>query len=162
MSTPDFSRNRLDAMIDLHHPLAVLATRMPWVQIEATLSPVFAHRIRDGQSVAGEDLFGPTLAVAGGGVSAVGRPRLPIRLMVGLLYLKHAWERRLAAGEAATRETLLAAIREGAVQRVRPKAMKPWTMGSCPRRKASARRRSRSTSTSPCSRWILALSGSPR
>src|SRR5262249_33607265 len=33
------------------------------------------------------------------------------------------WERRLAAGEPASAETLLAAIREGAVQRVRPKAM---------------------------------------
>jgi Cu(I)/Ag(I) efflux system membrane protein CusA/SilA len=43
--------------------------------------------------------------------------------VIMLLYLKHAWERRLAAGEAATPETLLAAIREGAVQRVRPKAM---------------------------------------
>ena len=43
--------------------------------------------------------------------------------VVMLLYLKHAWERRLAAGEPANEETLLAAIREGAVQRVRPKAM---------------------------------------
>ena len=43
--------------------------------------------------------------------------------VVMLLYLKHAWERHLAAGETATIETLLAAIREGAVQRVRPKAM---------------------------------------
>lgn len=91
MSTPDFFRSRLDAMIDLRHPLAVLATRMPWAQIEATLVPIFARRARDGQSVTGEDLFGSTLAVAGGGVSAAGRPRLPIRLMVGLLYLKHAF-----------------------------------------------------------------------
>ncbi len=29
MTTLDFFRARLDAMIDLHHPLAVLATRMP-------------------------------------------------------------------------------------------------------------------------------------
>ena len=43
--------------------------------------------------------------------------------VVMLLYLKHAWERRLAAGEPASAETLIAAIREGAVQRVRPKAM---------------------------------------
>ena len=43
--------------------------------------------------------------------------------VIMLLYLKHAWERRLAAGEPATPDTLLAAIREGAVQRVRPKAM---------------------------------------
>jgi Cu(I)/Ag(I) efflux system membrane protein CusA/SilA len=43
--------------------------------------------------------------------------------VIMLLYLKHAWERRLAAGEPATDDTLMAAIREGAVQRVRPKAM---------------------------------------
>lgn len=43
--------------------------------------------------------------------------------VITLLYLKQAWERRLAAGEPVTDDTLLAAIREGAVQRVRPKAM---------------------------------------
>lgn len=37
MSTPDFSRSRLDAMINMRHPLAVLANRMPWTSIEATL-----------------------------------------------------------------------------------------------------------------------------
>ncbi|MCU0933122.1 MAG: IS5 family transposase [Thiobacillaceae bacterium] len=90
MSTPDFFRSRLDAMIDLRHPLAVLATRMPWGEIEAALAPVFARKDRQGRAVEGADLFGPTLAVAGAGVSPAGRPRLPIRLMVGLLYLKHA------------------------------------------------------------------------
>jgi Cu(I)/Ag(I) efflux system membrane protein CusA/SilA len=39
------------------------------------------------------------------------------------VYLKNAYERRLAAGEPDTDSTLLAAIREGAVLRVRPKAM---------------------------------------
>ncbi len=43
--------------------------------------------------------------------------------VIMLLYLKQAWERRLAGGESDTAETLLAAIQEGAVQRVRPKAM---------------------------------------
>jgi len=43
--------------------------------------------------------------------------------VIMLLYLKQAWERRLAEGEGANKETLLGAIREGAVQRVRPKAM---------------------------------------
>ena len=40
-----------------------------------------------------------------------------------LIYLKHAWEARLARGNTPSREMLLDAIREGAVQRVRPKAM---------------------------------------
>ncbi|CAJ0780006.1 IS5 family transposase [Ralstonia chuxiongensis] len=89
--TDDFFRARIEQMIDLRHPLAVLATRMPWAQIEATLAPIFEHKARAGQTMAGDDLFGPTLAVAGGGVSAAGRRRLPIRLMVSLLYLKHAF-----------------------------------------------------------------------
>jgi Cu(I)/Ag(I) efflux system membrane protein CusA/SilA len=43
--------------------------------------------------------------------------------VVMLVFLKHAHARRLAAGEPDDERTLLAAIREGAVQRVRPKAM---------------------------------------
>jgi len=39
------------------------------------------------------------------------------------VYLNHALQRRLAAGEPDNEQTLLAAIREGAVLRVRPKAM---------------------------------------
>lgn len=39
------------------------------------------------------------------------------------VYLNNAYTRRLAAGEPDTNETLVAAIREGAVLRVRPKAM---------------------------------------
>ena len=91
MATDDFFRARLDQMIDLRHPLAVLAIRMPWQAIEASLAPVFAHRDRKGRPVEGADLFGPTLEVAGAGVSNAGRPRLAIRLMVALLYLKHAY-----------------------------------------------------------------------
>ena len=44
MTTPDFFRARLDAMIDLRHPLAVLATRMPWAEIESALAPCFARK----------------------------------------------------------------------------------------------------------------------
>jgi Cu(I)/Ag(I) efflux system membrane protein CusA/SilA len=43
--------------------------------------------------------------------------------VIMLIYLKHAWEERLAAGAVPTRELLIDAIREGAVLRVRPKAM---------------------------------------
>jgi len=89
--TDDFFRARLDQMLDLRHPLVVLAGRMPWAQIEAALAPTFARKNRQGQVVPGSDLFGGTLELAGAGVSAAGRPRLPIRLMVALLYLKHAF-----------------------------------------------------------------------
>ncbi|MEJ8823578.1 efflux RND transporter permease subunit [Variovorax humicola] len=43
--------------------------------------------------------------------------------VVMLVYLKNSLARRVDAGEPMNEETLLAAIREGAVQRVRPKAM---------------------------------------
>ena len=43
--------------------------------------------------------------------------------VVMLLYLKHALEARLVAGTPLTLPVLLDAIREGAVLRVRPKAM---------------------------------------
>jgi Cu(I)/Ag(I) efflux system membrane protein CusA/SilA len=43
--------------------------------------------------------------------------------VVMLIYLKHALDRHLAAGAPLSRDTLLAAIDEGAVLRVRPKAM---------------------------------------
>lgn len=36
------------------------------------------------------DLFGPTVELVGAGVSKRGRPRLPIRLMVSLLYFKQS------------------------------------------------------------------------
>ena len=91
MATDDFFRARLDQMIDLRHPLAVLAKRVPWSAIEASLAPRLAHRDKRGRLIEGSDLFGPTLQVAGAGVSAAGRPRLPIRLMVSLLNLKHAF-----------------------------------------------------------------------
>jgi Cu(I)/Ag(I) efflux system membrane protein CusA/SilA len=43
--------------------------------------------------------------------------------VIMLLYLKHALRDRLAAGAAASHKVVEDAIREGAVQRVRPKAM---------------------------------------
>ena len=91
MATDDFFRGRLDAMIDLRHPLAVLTGRMPWNEIEAALAPAFARRDRVGRVEEESDLFGTTAQLAGAGVSNAGRPRLPIRLMVSLLYLKHAF-----------------------------------------------------------------------
>ena len=78
--------------LPLAPPWPVLARRMPWESLEKALAPTFAHRDRKGRSVPGHDLFGPTLEVAGAGVSPAGRPRLAIRLMVSLLYLKHAFD----------------------------------------------------------------------
>ena len=48
MATDDYFRARLDQMIDLRHPLVVLAGRMPWSQIEMALAPCFARKNRQG------------------------------------------------------------------------------------------------------------------
>jgi IS5 family transposase len=91
MTTPDFFRSRIDAMINLGDPLAVLATRLPWAQLEAAIAAKFARRERVGAVVEEVDLFGPAQTRVGAGVSPAGRPRLPLRLMISLLYLKHTF-----------------------------------------------------------------------
>ena len=45
MRTPDFSRIRLDAMIDLCHPLAALARELPWYRIEQDFAAKFTHKL---------------------------------------------------------------------------------------------------------------------
>jgi IS5 family transposase len=87
----DFFRSRIDQMIDLRHPLAVLASHMPWQQIEASLAENFKRQVKAGKEVDGIDLFGPTQQTVGGGISNAGRPRRSLRLMASLLYLKHAF-----------------------------------------------------------------------
>ena len=64
---------------------------MPWQEIEASLAHRFARQVRTGKQIEDSGLFGPTLITAGAGVSNAGRPRLPLRLMASLLYLKHAF-----------------------------------------------------------------------
>lgn len=51
--------------------------------------------------------------------------------VVILVYLQNAWRQRLAAGEPDNEETLLAVIRQGAVMRVRPKAMTMAVVRAC-------------------------------
>ena len=58
MSTPDFFRSRLDQMIDLKHPLAVLSKRLPWAAIEAAVAPKLARDARPAKQLRGEDLAG--------------------------------------------------------------------------------------------------------
>jgi IS5 family transposase len=60
LMTFDFFRNRLDQLIDLRHPLAVLANRMPWQEIEASLAHRFARQVRSGKRI--EDILSSTLA----------------------------------------------------------------------------------------------------
>ena len=91
MATPDFFRSRLDAMIDLRHPLAVLTTRLPWAAIEVAVAPKLARQARPAKQASGDDLAGHYSGEFGGGLSPAGRPRLPIRLMVSLQYLKNSF-----------------------------------------------------------------------
>ena len=42
----DFFRSRIDAMINLNDPLAVLTSRLPWGQIEAAVAAKFKHHNR--------------------------------------------------------------------------------------------------------------------
>jgi IS5 family transposase len=88
-TTDDFFYSRFDQMIDLRRPLAVPVSRMPWQEIEASLSHRFA---RTGKEIEDIDLFGAAaVALSAGGVSKAVRPRLPRRLIVPLLSLNHAF-----------------------------------------------------------------------
>jgi IS5 family transposase len=91
MSTPDFFRARLDGMVDPRHPLVLLTGRLPWAQIEQVLAPHFERKARASGTVTAQDLLGEHAVEFGGGVGNGGRPRLPIRLMASLLYLKNSF-----------------------------------------------------------------------
>ena len=62
----------------------------PWQEIEARVAQVFSRKGRAGVAMPDLDLFGEQVqrvAVA----SNAGRPRVPLRIMIALLYLKHAF-----------------------------------------------------------------------
>lgn len=89
-ATEDFFRCRIDHMIDLRHPLAVLAQRMPWQQIEASVAHLFSRKAHAGVAMPDLDLFGEQVQRSARSSNA-GRPRVPLRVMISLLYLKHAF-----------------------------------------------------------------------
>jgi len=89
-ATEDFFRLRLDHMMDQRHSLAVLSSRMPWQQIEASVSHVFSTKARAGKKLPGIDLFGEQIQMSAVKSNA-GRPRVALRTMIALLYLKHAF-----------------------------------------------------------------------
>jgi IS5 family transposase len=91
MSTPDFFRARLDGMVDPRHPLVVLTGRLPWAHIEQVLAPHFERKARTPGTTVAQDMLGEHELEFGGGVGSGGRPRLPIRLMASLLYLKNSF-----------------------------------------------------------------------
>jgi IS5 family transposase len=78
-------------MVDMRHPLVVLAARLPWARIEQALAPKFERQMRPSTQEVVDDLLGEHAMDFGGGVSNAGRPRLSIRLMASLLYLKNSF-----------------------------------------------------------------------
>jgi transposase, IS5 family len=66
VSQPDLFRSQLSRIIDLDHPLAVLAERIDWSKLEAGIGDCY--------------------------VADFGRPGCNSRLMISLLYLKHAYD----------------------------------------------------------------------
>jgi transposase, IS5 family len=88
--TDDFFRARLDHMIDLRQPLVVLASHMPWQALETRVSQTFSRRARTGEPLPDLDLFGEQVQRSTCQSNA-GRPRVPLRVMIALLYLKHAF-----------------------------------------------------------------------
>jgi hypothetical protein len=78
-------------MIDMQHPLVVLAGRLPWGRIETALAIKFERQDRPTQQAVAGDMFGQYDVEFGGGVSNAGRPRLSIRLMASLVYLKNSF-----------------------------------------------------------------------
>ena len=91
MSTPDSFRARLDGMVDPRHPLVVLTGRLPWAQIEQVLAPHFERKARTPGTATARDMLGEHELEFGVGVGSGGRPRLPVRLMASLLYLKNSF-----------------------------------------------------------------------
>jgi IS5 family transposase len=65
--------SRLDQMIDFRHPLAVLASRMPWQEIEASVAHAFAKKVRAGKKIEDSGLFGAVAGVAPGPRGRIAR-----------------------------------------------------------------------------------------
>jgi len=83
--TDDFFCSRLDQTIDISHPLAVLASRLPCEKMQVGVASEFAHQLHPiKQSEEVPDLVRPDFKFNGGKASNAGRPRLSTRLMIAL------------------------------------------------------------------------------
>ena len=89
-ATDEFFRSRIDHMIDLRHPLALLSSRMPWQEIEARVVQVFSRNGCGGVAMPDPDLFGEPVQRTAARSNA-GRSRIPLHIMIALLYRKHAF-----------------------------------------------------------------------
>ncbi len=78
-------------MVEHKHPLVILRKRLPWAAIEQALAPHFARQARPGTKQVTQDLLGAHEVKFGNGISPASRPRLSIRLMASLQYLKNSF-----------------------------------------------------------------------
>lgn len=77
MQPVDFFRARIDGMINLNDPLAVLEAKLPWKGIEAAIAYKFEHQHRTGEILDAQDLFGSTQTLTGAGRSNQDAPNCP-------------------------------------------------------------------------------------
>lgn len=87
--TDDLFRNRLENMINPRHGLVKLAGIMPWEKVCKAVESYIPSVAPSGKAK-GSGLFGEV--VLAGKASNAGHPPLPPRLLVGLHYLKHAYD----------------------------------------------------------------------
>ena len=77
MQPVDFFRTRIVAMINLNDSLAVLATQLPWRQIEAAIASKFERQQRSGEVLQGQDLFVPPKPYWAQVAAMLGAPNCP-------------------------------------------------------------------------------------
>ena len=85
----DLFRQTLEEMVDPKHPLVILSRRIPWKTLEKKVAPLLVPERRSASAVEVDDLFGSSVQMVS--PNPGGRPRLPTRLLMSLLYLKHAF-----------------------------------------------------------------------
>jgi len=109
-ATEDFLRARLDHMVDLRHSLAVLASRMPWQQIEASVAHLFSRKAHAGVAMPDLDLLGEAPAPLARKSNA-GRPRAPAHHDRAALPQACVQPQRRGRGPELGREPVLAVLR---------------------------------------------------
>jgi hypothetical protein len=121
-------------MIDLRHPLAVLASRMPWQEIEARVAQVFSRKGRAGVAMPDLYLFGEQVQRAPVNSKAV-RPRVPLHVMISLLYLQHALNESNESVEELLTQTINVAV---ALKLIKPRELTRVIVDSTVQHKAIA------------------------
>ncbi|MBK7717732.1 MAG: transposase [Simplicispira sp.] len=89
-ATADFFRARLDLQLICASRLLCWLPASPWQQIEASLAHLFSRKAHWSGHARSGLVWRAALPAAR--QSNAGRPRIPLRTMIALLYLKHAFD----------------------------------------------------------------------